>query len=522
MADTEKSQAANHGIGRGAMAGSVGIMAGRVAGLVRDVVFARYLGTGTAFAAFLLAFTLPNLMRRFLGEGALTEAFVPLLNERLSRDGREQAFDLVNRVLSWVCGVTGLAVGVLAIVAWFLRPLVADNELWHTTLTLAPALLPYAIMICLAAEIGAVLNSFGRFALPAWGAVWLNIAFVAAVFGLVPYLDTPVWALVAAVLAAGVVQLGALIPGLMRLGWRPRWYSDWRSPELRELLALMTPGLLGAAVYQINVVCDRLFAGWVGDWAVTSLYYSERLIYLPVGVFAVALSAAALPVMSRAWASDDPEGLQRALAYSMRHVLFLSCPCVLGLMILAEPIITLFFVRGAFGPESMVATRDALLFYAPGIPAFAALKIVRGSFYARKDMKTPVRVSIFCMILNVALNALLVSHLQQRGLALATAVSSLLNVAILTWLLARALPLPAGVRTELIASALRQLLALAAAAAAMIAVSHALPTADALVTRLIAVFLPLAAGAAAYLLTAFIARSAELRELLAALRKRRG
>lgn len=521
-----KAQGADHqrhrGIAAGFLSGGAGIMGGRISGLLRDMVFAHAWGTGSALGAFLLAFTLPNLARRFLGEGALTDAFVPILNQRLEQDGRDAAFVLVNRVLCWVAVVAGIGVIAVAILALGIRPFVT-NALWRQALWLAPFLLPYALLICLAAQLGAVLNSLGRFALPAWGSVWLNLGFIVASLWVAPRLDQPAYALVGGVLVSGILQAGLLLPPLWKLGWRPAVHLDFRAPGLRAVLALMLPGLLGAAVYQVNVLADRVFAAWLGDWAVTSLYYAERLVFLPVGIFAVALTAAALPAMSRAWSRQDDHAAESAFAYSMRHVLYLSTPCLLGLVLLAEPICRLIFMRhgGQFDADSLRYTRDALLYYSLGIPAFAALKIVRAGFYSRQDARTPVRVSIFCILLNLVLNFAFIVPLQQRGLALATAISSTLNVVILIVILLRRVRFSPAVRAELGLFALRLTVCLSAAGLAIHFLARAIPAGDSFSSQLLAVCVPLAAGAVAYNLAAIPLRATELRELLAVIRRRK-
>ncbi len=503
--------------------GSTGIIFSRITGLIRDMVFARFWGTSTALGAFVIAFTIPNLFRRFFGEGALTEGFVPLFNEKLQNEGKKDAFLFLSQITSvLVLALTAIcAIGVG--VAFLLRPLF-PSELAALTLRLLPLLLPYLIFICLAGFFAGVLNSFDHFSVPAFAPMLLNLALIAATIFLCPRLEdigvNAAYGLAAGVLVAGLLQVLVLLPVLRRFGFRFAFAPSLRSSGVRELLVLVIPSMAAAGIYQINVLCDRLVAGWIGAGAVTSLYYSERLVYLPIGVFAVALTSACLPVMSKAFAEDKHDEMVDALLYSTRHILFLSLPCVLGLMLLGRQAIDLVYRGGEFDRDSLHATLGALLYYAPGIPAFAAVKIIRSGFFSRKNTRTPMKVSLFCLVLNIGLNLSLMIPLQQRGIALATTISAYVNCLLLLVLLYRELkPDRAHVRSFLLSLA-KQAAALLGAGLAMYFTRFDFATIDGTWGNAMRLLVPGAIGALTYFILSIALACPELRELASILKRR--
>ncbi len=507
-------------ISRGFAAASSGILGSRVSGLVRDMVFGAFWGTSDALGAFLVAFTVPNLVRSLLGEGALSEGFVPLFNERLAKGGKASAFAILCNVLS-VVSLLLAALVVVGVIGCVIASMLLEPGLARLTLRLAAALLPYTFFICLVGFLTGVLNSFGRFSLPFLAPVILNVMFIVATMWLAPLIGTEqrvqIFALVIGVMLAGILQLLAMGWLLHRQGFRFRFVPRWRSEGMHELWALVLPACFGAAIYQVNVLCDRVVAGWLGGYAVTSLYYSERLIFLPIGIFAVALSAACLPVMSRASAEADVSGMVSALLYAVRHILFLTLPCVLIFMLLGREVIALIFERGSFTSESTEHTLAALLFYAPGIPAFAAAKILRAGFFSRKNTRSPVRIAALCMVLNLILNLALMGPLQQRGLALATVASAWLNVILLTLIFFRSVQTPALDLARLVKSLLRQALALCVMGVAVWSsrtwlVDHVEPG---LLGQILHVAVPAGVGGAAFLAVAWWSGSDECRELRA-------
>lgn len=424
-------------MGRHMLLVSSGILFSKCLGLARDMVFAYVWGTGTVLAAFVLAFTVPNLLRALFGEGAFNAAFVPLFNERREKDSQESAWLLASRVLTVVGVALTVIIAILAVLAVFGRVL-APGELSRATFTLLPWVLPYGIFICIAAGLASILNSLGRFGVPAYAQATLNICLIAAALLIAPLLKTtgvsPIFSLAAAVLAAGILQV--LINGIAcaRAGWRYRFRMDWKAPGVRRFGMLLAPILVGTGVIQLNVLVDRFLAGYLGNVATTTLYYSQRLVYLPVGLFGVAMGTVCLPAMSRAWSNRDREAIGTSLRFSLEQVLFFSLPAAVALGILRVPVVKLLFEHGDFQTAATTETAWTLMFYIGGIPAFVSAKIATTPFHARQDTKTPVKVAAVCVIVNVILNLILMQFLRQGGLALSTAIASWLNVSLLLYL----------------------------------------------------------------------------------------
>jgi putative peptidoglycan lipid II flippase len=393
-------------------------------------------------------------------------------------------------------------------------------------LKLTPLVMPYALLICLTGALSGVLNSMGHFAVPALTPVILNLVLIGATMLVCPAWEmagiAPVYALGGAVLLAGLVQLGAQIAACARRGMHLRLQLNWSDPHVRKVALLMAPALLGTGVTQLNVVVDRFLAGWLGSAAVGSLWYSQRLVYLPVGLFGVAMGVVCLPAMSRAWAREDHEAMSNSTTFALRHVLFLAVPCAALLSVAAVPIIRLLFERGAFDGRSVAETAWALAFYLPGIPAFCCAKVAVTPFYAQHDTKTPVKIAVLCMVINLLLNLILMQFLRQGGLALATTISSYLNVSLLlllTWRRTRSLQ-----AQRLSYAAIRIAVAAAAAAVAGRSVLRRVP-APPHWPATAALFMQLAAcGVAAalvYLTVCLVLKSREPAELLGALRRKK-
>lgn len=496
-----------------------GILLSRCLGLTRDIVFARTFGTGTVLAAFILAFTVPNLLRALFGEGAFSAAFVPLFSEKLEKEGAPSAWTTACRIISVMAVVLTALVLALTLAALALRPF-ASRELAQLTLALLPWLMPYGIMICLSAAFAAVLQSVGKFGVPAFSQVLLNIALITAALAVAPSLgnspQVQVYALVGGVLAAGTFQLLMHMLSTARNKFVFQFMPDFADTSVRRFSLLIGPVLIGAGVVQLNVLVDRCLAYWLGAVATTTLYYSQRLVYLPVGLFGVAMSTVALPAMSRAWARGRTHEVTGNLAFSLSQVMFLTLPATTVMFILRVPLIQLLFEGQRFTPADTVETAWTLLFYLVGIPAFTAAKIATTPFYAQQDTRTPVRIAAVCLALNVVLNLILMQFLRQAGLALATSICSCVNVGMLLWFLRRrmgSLNLHAAY-PGLLKSAVA---AICAGAAAWLTLKY-LPEQDrqnqAFTQQLLRVLLPLAASGMVFLATATMLGSRELYALL--------
>ncbi len=421
---------------------AVATMTSRVLGLLRDILLFALLGLGAVNSAFILAFTLPNLFRRLLGEGALSSAFIPVLAEARETEGREAGFFLLNAVLVRLAGMLGLII----IAGWglFLSVHAVGGlaERFYLGSTLSAILLPYVALICIAAILGAALNVERRFLWPALSAVWLNLAMIGALAAgaFLPEgqaQQRALW-LCGGVLLGGGLQL--LIPALdlARQGWRPSLRRE-RPPRLDRVFELLVPGLLGAAIFQINILVSRLLAFSLDDDASAILYLSARLVELPLGVFAIAVSTVLFPEMSRLRARADDGGLARTYGAGLRMIFLITVPASVGLAVLAEPILSLLFAWGRFGGAEVAATLWPLFISACGIPFYAWMGLSVRGFHAFQDMKTPVRLGALNLAVNLVLSLVLMLPFGVAGLAFANVAASALHAVLLEILLRRRL-----------------------------------------------------------------------------------
>lgn len=504
----------------------------RIFGLLRDMVMAAYWGgTGAAQAAFQVAFAFPNSLRTLFGEGAFTSAFVPMLSARMKDDKREEAWQLAERAISvqalallaFVLLLSGLSAAVL----WF----APDTLSAHARLTflILPLLMPYALFICMAGAFSSVLNCLGDFKLPAATPILFNILQIATVVYLsFLWANTEFTALLifcASALLAGLAQLLLLMLWARRRGFVFHFQPVWKAPEVQQLCQKILPGLLGAGVMQINSLVDRLLALHLGPAAVGALNYSQHLVYLPVGIFGVAMGVVCLPRMSRAMARADALEIASSLDYALRLILFLSLPCAALLFALQEQTIMFLFARGAFTVDAVRETSWALTFYVLGLPAFCCAKVATNPFHARLDTATPVKISLFCMLLNLVLNLILMQFLRQGGLALSTSICSWLNVGLLLSLNCRHLPQwsPRTLfRSGLPLLLLSLLAALGASAAVKVLQRPGLlpPGAPPLVQGALLLLLPAIAGGLIYLLGGLVSRRPELRDFRQIIQRR--
>ncbi len=413
----------------------------RVLGLGRVMLESRILGGGLLATGWMLAFAIPNLFRRLLGEGALGTALVPIVSHSISDKGRDHARKELTVILAVLGSVLAVLVIIIAAAAYFVAPYVVTPR-YLLPLQALPVMIPYAFFICLTGAIGAVLNSIKKFVAPALTALLLNIILISClVFVIYPAGEaTGLWklrALSIAVLISGAVQLLIMFGFLAKAGMMPKLcMKDINGKAvISELWRLTLPGIIGASAVQISFLIDRLLACWLSDYAVPALTYSDRIIYLPIGVFAVSFGGVSLAMFSSSAAKNDIAEMISSLTFSLRHLLFICVPLAVFIVVFRYPVIRVICFGGKFGGKALDETAWAMLFYAFGIPAFAAIKITVNGFYARKKMKTPVRVSIFCIVVNIILNLILMWPLKQGGIALSTVIASILNNSILLYLL---------------------------------------------------------------------------------------
>ncbi|MBI4745654.1 MAG: murein biosynthesis integral membrane protein MurJ [Deltaproteobacteria bacterium] len=410
----------------------------RILGFVRDAFIANLFGAGMAADAFFVAFRIPNMFRRLLGEGSLTSSFIPVFTEYLTRKSREEARDMANAFFSLAMVVLSLVTVAGIIFAPQIVTLLAHGftsipEKFTLTVILTRMMFPYLFFVGLVALCMGILNSLRHFAAPALSPVLLNISIILSV--LAPFFKEPVMALAIGVLIGGVSQLSLQLPFLWKNGMQIKLQWKPGHPGVVRVGWLMAPSIIGLAVTQINVLVDTIVASFLKEGTVSYLYYADRLLEFPMGIFAIAIATAVLPAMSEKAAKNDMPGVKETFSYALRLTLFLTIPAMVGLMALGIPIISILFQRGVFSYNSTVETSLALYGFAIGLPAFAGVRIIVPVFYSLQDTKTPVKVAFVAMLTNVTCDLIFMYPLKQFGLSLATSLSACVNFAILAYIL---------------------------------------------------------------------------------------
>lgn len=422
----------------------VGVMTmlSRVLGLARDVAIAALAGASAYADAFFVAFRIPNFLRRLFAEGAFAQAFVPVLSEFQAT----RSFADVQRLVNRVCGLLGsslLLVTTLAIIgAPLLTTLFApgfkqDPVKFSLTIDLIRITFPYLFFISLTGFIGAILNSYQRFAVPAFTPVLLNVALIVAALWGVRFFTEPVYALAWGVFVAGVLQFLFQLPFLARLHLLPKPELKPKDEGVKKILLLMAPAMFGVSVSQINLLLDTVLASFLPSGSVSWLYYSDRLVELPLGVFAIAISTVILPLLSRRHAVEDKQHFARTLDWSVKMIFLISIPATVALLILAKPILSTLFFYGAMTEHDVEMARLSLQAYVLGLTPFMLIKVLAPGYFARQDTKTPVKIGIIAMVANMVLNIMFVLpfhfywSMGHAGLALATSCSALLNAGLL-------------------------------------------------------------------------------------------
>lgn len=410
----------------------------RFLGLARDLLSAAIFGASLLNDAFVTAFSLPNLFRRLLGEGALTAAFIPLLQDELHERDRSGAFALLSKVASWLAVVTGGLVLLAMAVFSQSRLVPAHDPAWHLMADLSVILFPYLAFVCIAAVFSATLNVLGRFVEPALSPIWLNLTMIVSLGGAgLNFAATDLgrmhW-LCAGVLAGGFLQMAVPAAVLMREGWQPR-FDLHLSPRVREIALLMVPGLFGTAIYQINIYVSRLFALSAGESAATVLFYANRLMELPIGVFAIAVSTVVYPLIARHAAQRNFVGMAEDFRKGLRLILVINVPAAIGLALLSEPIVRLLFQHGRFSAADTRLMAPLLALFAVGMPFFSVTSLTTRAFFAVKDTTTPVKMAAVSFVVNLGLSLLLLKPLGAFGIVLASTTA----IVVQTWMLQRAL-----------------------------------------------------------------------------------
>lgn len=415
-------------------------MISRVFGFIRDILTAYYFGASAAFDAFTIAFKIPNFMRRLFAEGSFSQAFVPVLSEYQKKNTEAETKQFINAI-SGSLGATLLIVTILGmvfapvLVSLFAPGFLATDDRYDLAVTMLRITFPYLFFISLTAFSGAILNTYHRFWVAAFTPVFLNIVMILSAMYLAPQFKAPIIGLAWGVFIAGVVQLLFQIPFLKQLHFFPKPRVAFKDPGVKRVLTLMVPALFGVSVGQINLLVDTLFVSLLTVGSVSWLYYSDRLMEFPLGVFGVAISTVILPSLSRHHATESPTLFASTLDWALRAVLLVGIPATLVLSLLAGPILSTLFQHGRFDAHSVQMAQQSLIAFALGITPFMLVKILAAGFYAKQDMGTPVRVGVVAMIANIVFNISLIWPLKHAGIALATSLAAIINCGLLFYLL---------------------------------------------------------------------------------------
>lgn len=413
----------------------------RILGFIRDVVVAQFFGASAGYDAFLIAFKIPNFMRRLFAEGAFAQAFIPILSEYKTQSPPEEVRALINKVFGSLSLVL-FCITVLGMIfssnfIHLFAPGFEDSGRHLQAAQMLQITFPYIFFISLTAFAGGILNTYGHFRLPAFTPVLLNICLIGAAVGLGPHLSMPVHSLAWGVLAGGVVQLAIQGPALYRLGFLPKPQLDWQDKGVRRILHLMGPAVIGASVYQINLLVDSIFASFLPVGSVSWLYYSERLMEFPLGMFGVALATVILPHLSEKYAKRSEAAFSASLDWALRWAIFIGVPAAIGLGALGLPILATLFQYGRFEAHDVLMAAWSLLALSGGLVAFICVKVLVSAFYARQNTSLPVKVAAVALLSNIILNFVFIGPFAHAGLALASTLSSWLNASLLLWVLHR-------------------------------------------------------------------------------------
>ncbi len=411
----------------------------RITGFVRDVLIARLFGAGLETDAFFVAFRIPNLLRRMFGEGAFSQAFVPILAEYKARNGPAETKLLADRVaatlLVALVAVTALGVAAAPLVVYLSAPgFSATPEKFELTVAMLRITFPYILFISFVALAAGVLNTWRQFAVPAFTPTLLNLALILGALFLAPYFDPPVLVLAWAVFAGGVLQLAFQVPYLARIGMLPRPRFAPRDPGVRRVLTLMAPAMLGVSVAQISLLLNTIFASFLQTGSVSWLYYADRLMEFPTGLLGAALGTILLPSLSKHHAADAPVAYSALLDWGLRLTFLLAVPAA-ALAVLAIPLVATLFLHGRFDATDLEMTRQALVAYSVGLLGLIVVKVLAPGFYARQNIRTPVKIALVTLAATQLMNAAFIIPLQHAGLALSIGLAACLNA----WLLYRGL-----------------------------------------------------------------------------------
>lgn len=410
----------------------------RILGFVRDTLIARIFGAGMLTDAFIVAFKIPNLLRRISAEGAFSQAFVPILAEYKSQRSFAETHSLINRVATWLAIILVIVtlLGMLAApwVVTLIAPGFHSNpQKMQLTVELLRITFPYIFFISLVSMAGGVLNTYNKFGIPAFTPVWLNVSMIVAALFFADHFDEPIKVLAWAVFVGGFLQLMFQVPYLKQIGLLPKFEFMRNDEGVWRILKLMGPAVLGVSVAQISLIINTIFASFLATGSVSWLYYADRLMEFPTGVLGVALGTILLPSLSKAYASSEHSEYSQLLDWGLRLTFILAAPAAVALAVLAAPLVTALFHYGKFTAYDVLMTQQALIAYSVGLLGLILVKILAPGFYARQNIKTPVKIAMFTLVVTQLMNLVFIFglHLQHAGLALAIGLGACINAILL-------------------------------------------------------------------------------------------
>ncbi|HEY3308955.1 MAG TPA: murein biosynthesis integral membrane protein MurJ [Desulfuromonadaceae bacterium] len=500
-------------------------MLSRIMGMIRDMVVARLFGAGFATDAFIAAYQIPNMLRRFFAEGALTSAFVPIFSETLTKHGKERARELANTCFTLLtivmASITLLGIIFSPFIVSLMFPGFSNVPgKYELTVLLNRIMFPYIFFISLVALCMGILNTVRHFFTPAISTVFLNISSIMSALLLRVFFEIPITALAVGVLIGGILQLILQLPVLWNKGFSIRPNFEFNCPELRRIAMLMLPATFGVGVYYLNITVSAILASLLPQGSVSYLYYAQRLFEFPQGIFTVSVAQAVLPSMSRQAAEGDLEGMKESLAFGLRLTLFITIPAMVGLIACSTPIFSLLFMGGAFDYAKAVSCGEALLYYSLGLSFVALARVLAPAFFALKDMKTPVWTALAAFLLNLGFSLALMGPLQHGGLALASTLSACGNMLLLLWFLRKKIGQFGG--RKIMVSAVKSLMAALPMGIVVYYVCQLIDwsVAGQKTVKTLVLSAAIASGIVIYMVSTRILRSEESLEAVALLRKK--
>ena len=500
-------------------------MVSRVFGLARDMVIAAFFGASWMTDAFWIAFRIPTTLSRLLGEGSLTASFIPVFTEYLQKKTKDEALELAYNVFTFISIILTF-VSVLGIIfSPFIISIIghgfiSDPRQFKLAVFLNRLMFPYVFIISLGALCMGILNSFRRFTSPALSPVMWNISIIAAALTLRSLFAEPITALAVGVMIGGVLQLSLQWPFLRKCGVQLKFRFNFRHPGLKQIGLLMIPAMLGAGITTINVFVSSTLASMLPGGSVTYLFYADRIMELPLGVFAIAIGTAVLPSFSRHAAAGDMDELKSSISFSLRLMLFLTIPAMVALMALNLPIISVLFERGAFDAQATILTAQALLCYALGLWAFSLIRVIIAAFYSLQDAKWPMKAAIITLMVNLAASLALMFPLKHNGLALANSLAAIVNVIILSIVLKK--KIGTFLDRNFYISTLKIITSSVVMWGAIILIEVFMPwdSGSPFRSRLIHLLTTITAGAATFFICSYLLKSPEIHSIVRLLKKR--